>query len=154
MCQDSGSGLVTTPSHVYAQSECHCALYNNCHIKNHNRNCVLLYYLFQENKSFGSKTPLAFILWCTGSCVEHRNNIIKFGRHGNNIVQSLEPSNTMYRKSLQPANYILQSYIRGIAQFVPADTTTKQISPLDRTAELSSAEPVKMQFCPANIATK
>ncbi len=29
---------------------------------NHNRNRVLLYYLFQENKSFGSKTPFAFIL--------------------------------------------------------------------------------------------
>ncbi len=39
--------------------------------ENHNRNRVLLYYLFQENKSFGSKTPFAFILWCTGSCVEH-----------------------------------------------------------------------------------
>ncbi len=39
--------------------------------ENHNRNHVLLYYLFQENKSFGSKTPFAFILWCTGSCVEH-----------------------------------------------------------------------------------
>jgi hypothetical protein len=33
MRQDSGGGLVTTPSHIYAQSECHCALYNNCHIK-------------------------------------------------------------------------------------------------------------------------
>jgi hypothetical protein len=39
--------------------------------ENHNRNRVLLYYLFQENKSFGSKTPFAFILWCTGSCVKH-----------------------------------------------------------------------------------
>jgi hypothetical protein len=43
--------------------------------KAHNRNRVLLYYLFQENKSFGSKTPFAFILWCTGSCVEHRWDI-------------------------------------------------------------------------------
>jgi hypothetical protein len=42
--------------------------------KNHNRNSVLLYYLFQEYKSFGSKTPFAFILWCTGSCVEHTKN--------------------------------------------------------------------------------
>jgi hypothetical protein len=32
------------------------------HINNHNRNCVFLYYLFQENKSFGSKKPFAFIL--------------------------------------------------------------------------------------------
>ncbi len=43
--------------------------------KAHNRNRVLLYYLFQENKSFGSKTPFAFSLWCTGSCVEHRWDI-------------------------------------------------------------------------------
>jgi hypothetical protein len=27
--------------------------------------------MFQENKSFGSKKPFAFILWCTGSCVKH-----------------------------------------------------------------------------------
>jgi hypothetical protein len=40
-------------------------------INNHNTNRVLLYYLFQENKSFGSKKPFAFILWCTRSCVEH-----------------------------------------------------------------------------------
>ncbi len=26
MCQDSGGGLVTTPNHVYVQSECRCAL--------------------------------------------------------------------------------------------------------------------------------
>jgi hypothetical protein len=48
MLQDTGDGLVTTPSHVYAQSECHRALCNNCYINNHNRNHVLLYYLFQE----------------------------------------------------------------------------------------------------------
>ncbi len=28
-------------------------------------NNVLLDYLFQENKSYGSKKPFAFILWCT-----------------------------------------------------------------------------------------
>jgi hypothetical protein len=33
MRSDPGGGLVTTPNHAYAQSECHCALYNNCHIK-------------------------------------------------------------------------------------------------------------------------
>ncbi len=33
MHQDSGGELITTPSHVYAQSECHCVLYNNCYIK-------------------------------------------------------------------------------------------------------------------------
>ncbi len=71
MPQNTGDGLVTTPSHVYAQSKCHCSLYSSYHTKNHNRNSVLLYYLFQENKSFGSKKPFAFILWCTGSCVEH-----------------------------------------------------------------------------------
>jgi hypothetical protein len=42
---------------------------------NPNRNRVLLYYLFQENKSFGSKKPFAFILWCTGSCVDHNTDI-------------------------------------------------------------------------------
>jgi hypothetical protein len=43
-------------------------------INNHNRNSVLLYYLFQKNKSFGSKKPFAFILWCMRSCVEHRSS--------------------------------------------------------------------------------
>jgi hypothetical protein len=28
--------------------------------------------LFQENKSFGSKKPFEFILWCARSCVEHK----------------------------------------------------------------------------------
>jgi hypothetical protein len=32
MPQDTGDGLITTPSHVYAQSECHCALCNNLYI--------------------------------------------------------------------------------------------------------------------------
>ncbi len=34
-------------------------------------NNVLLDYLFQENKSYGSKKPIAFIFWCTRSRVEH-----------------------------------------------------------------------------------
>jgi hypothetical protein len=71
MPQNIGDRLTTTPSHVYAQSMCNCALCINYHINNHNRNRVFLYYLFQENKSFGSKKPFAFILWCAGSCVEH-----------------------------------------------------------------------------------
>ncbi len=33
MRQDSGGRLVTTPSHVYAQSECHFALYSYYHIR-------------------------------------------------------------------------------------------------------------------------
>ncbi len=45
--------------------------------ENHNRNRVLLYYLFQENKLFGNKTPFAFILWCTGSCDEHMYLLMK-----------------------------------------------------------------------------
>jgi hypothetical protein len=72
MPQNTGDGLATIPSDVYAQSECHCALCNNYYTNNHYRNRVLLYYLFQENKSFGSKTPFGFILWCTGSCVENK----------------------------------------------------------------------------------
>ncbi len=32
---------------------------------------VLLDYLFQENKTYGSGKPFAFILWCTRSRVEH-----------------------------------------------------------------------------------
>jgi hypothetical protein len=59
MPQNIGDGLATTPSHVYAQSMYHCVLCINYHINNHNRNRVLLYYLFQENKSFGSKKPFA-----------------------------------------------------------------------------------------------
>jgi hypothetical protein len=71
--KSTGHGLVTTPSHVYAQSIYHCMLCICYHINNHNRNRVLLYYLFQENKLFGSKTPFAFILWCRRNCVEHSN---------------------------------------------------------------------------------
>jgi hypothetical protein len=77
MPQKLGDGLATTPSHVYAQSTYHCALCINYRINNHIRNPFSLYYLFQENKSFGSKKPFAFILWCTGSCVEHNNSAIK-----------------------------------------------------------------------------
>ncbi len=76
MPKNTGDGLVTTPSHVYAQSMYHCTLCISYRINNHNRNRVLLYSLFQENKSFGSKKPIAFILWCTRSCVEHS---VKFG---------------------------------------------------------------------------
>jgi hypothetical protein len=70
---NTGDGLATTPNHVYAQSMYHCVLCINYHIDNHNRNHVLLYYLFQENTSFGSKKPFVFILWCTSSCVEHND---------------------------------------------------------------------------------
>ncbi len=80
MPQNIGDGLATTPSHVYAQSMYHCALCINYHINSHNRNRVLLYYLFQENKSFESKKPFAFILWCTGSCVEHNSYPQKVSR--------------------------------------------------------------------------
>jgi hypothetical protein len=65
MPKNTGDGLVTTPSHVYAQSMYNCTLCISYRINNHNRNHVLLYYLFQENKSFGSKKPFAFILWRT-----------------------------------------------------------------------------------------
>ncbi len=37
-----------------------------------------LCYLFQENKSFGSKKPFAFILWCTRSCIEHKQYTINW----------------------------------------------------------------------------
>ncbi len=50
MPQNTGDGLAKSPRDVYAQSECYCALRNNCHTYNHNRNRVLLYYLFEENK--------------------------------------------------------------------------------------------------------
>jgi hypothetical protein len=75
MPQNIGDGLATTPSHVHAQSMYHCALCINYLNNNHNRNCALLYYLSQENKSFGSKKPFAFILWCTRSCVKHSYSI-------------------------------------------------------------------------------
>ncbi len=34
-------------------------------------NSILPVYLFQVNKSYGSKKPFAFILWCTTSRVRH-----------------------------------------------------------------------------------
>jgi hypothetical protein len=58
MAQNTGDGLATSPRDVFAQSECHCALCNSFYTYNHNRNRVLLYYLFQENKSFGSEYHL------------------------------------------------------------------------------------------------
>ncbi len=72
MPQKLGDGLATTPSHIYAQSMYHCALFINYRTNNHNRNHVFIVLLFQENKSFGSKKPFAFILWCTRSFVEHK----------------------------------------------------------------------------------
>jgi hypothetical protein len=53
MPQNTGDGLTTSPRDGYTQS--YCALCNNFHTYNHERNRVLLYYLFQENTSFGSK---------------------------------------------------------------------------------------------------
>ncbi len=58
MAQNTGDELATSPRDVYAQSECYCALCNNFYTYIHNRNRVLLYYLFQENKSFGSEHHL------------------------------------------------------------------------------------------------
>ncbi len=58
MAQNTGDGLATSPRDVYAQSESYCALCNNFYTYNHNRNHVLLYYLFQENKLFGSEHHL------------------------------------------------------------------------------------------------
>ncbi len=62
-----------SPQHqaTFMHRVCIIVHYVNYHINSHNRNRVWLYYLFQENKSFGSKKPFAFILWCTGSCIEH-----------------------------------------------------------------------------------
>jgi hypothetical protein len=42
MLQNIGDGLVTTSSHVYAQSTYHCASCINHHTGNHNKNRVLL----------------------------------------------------------------------------------------------------------------
>jgi hypothetical protein len=42
MPQNTGDGVVTTPSDVYAQSECHSALCINYYTDNQNRNRVLL----------------------------------------------------------------------------------------------------------------
>jgi hypothetical protein len=84
--KSTGDGLVTTSSHIYAQSMYHCMLCISYHINNHNRNRVLLYYLFQENKSFGSKTPFAFILWCTRSCVEHNFDLTFSTLHRLNVT--------------------------------------------------------------------
>jgi hypothetical protein len=41
MPQNMRDGLVTTPSHVYAQSKCHCAFCSKYRTNNHNRNRVL-----------------------------------------------------------------------------------------------------------------
>ncbi len=50
----AGDGLATASRDGYAKSECFCALYRAVIQYNHDRNRVSLYYLFQENKSFGT----------------------------------------------------------------------------------------------------
>ncbi len=57
MAKVAGDGLATSSRDSYAQSECivHCTIVTQY---NHNRNRVSLYYLFQENKSFGTRCYL------------------------------------------------------------------------------------------------
>jgi hypothetical protein len=57
MAKEVGDGLATPSRDSYAQSECivHCTIVIQY---NHNRNHVSLYYLFQENKSFGTSCHL------------------------------------------------------------------------------------------------
>jgi hypothetical protein len=70
MAIDAGDGLATPSRDVYAQSECYFALYIS-YSDNHNRNRVSLYYLFQENKSFGtlyhlhSSSDVREVVWST-----------------------------------------------------------------------------------------
>ncbi len=69
MSESTGDRLATTSSHVYAQSMYLMYIVSqSIAFNNHNMNQVLLYLLFQENISFGSKKPFAFILWCMRSC--------------------------------------------------------------------------------------
>jgi hypothetical protein len=48
MPQNTGDGLATTLSDVYAQSECNCALCNNYYTNNHSRNRVFCIICFRK----------------------------------------------------------------------------------------------------------
>jgi hypothetical protein len=71
MAKEAGDGLATSSRDSYAQSEC--IVYCTIVIQyNYNRNRVSLYYLFQENKSFGTSCHLHSSSHVReGSCVEH-----------------------------------------------------------------------------------
>ncbi len=73
MSEATGAGLVTTSSHVQAQSMYLMYIMRTKSYVSITITLAVLYctYLFQENKSYGSKKPFAFILWCTRNCVEH-----------------------------------------------------------------------------------
>jgi hypothetical protein len=71
MPQNTGDGLVTTPSHVYSQSKCYCALCDNYHTINNNRNRVLLYYCFRKinhlvvKNHWHSSSGVREVVWST-----------------------------------------------------------------------------------------
>ncbi len=96
----------TISNHGYAQSRCHCALCINHHVNNHNKNRVLLWLLFQENKSFGSKAPFAFILWCLRSCVEH-NPDLQHGSPWRTHLTALPPSESQWLQ-----HHLIQFFVR------------------------------------------
>jgi hypothetical protein len=73
MLEDQEDGLGATSRSHYAQSMYHCTYQPAVNLMIVIVNSVLFDYLFQENKSYGSKKPFAFILWCTRSPVEHRD---------------------------------------------------------------------------------
>ncbi len=74
MPEDKADGLGTTSRLRHAQSMYHCECQSTVILIIVIVNSGLPVYLFQENKSYGSKKPFAFILWCTRSRFGHSNN--------------------------------------------------------------------------------
>jgi hypothetical protein len=73
MLEDKEDGLSGTSGLRHAQSMYHCTCWPTVTPMIVIMNSVLSLYLFQENKSYGSKKPFAFIPWCTRSSVRHNN---------------------------------------------------------------------------------
>jgi hypothetical protein len=71
MVEEKKDGLDVTSRPHYAQSLYHCTCQPTVTLIAVIVNSVLSVNLFQENKSYGSKKPFAFILRCTRSRVEH-----------------------------------------------------------------------------------
>jgi hypothetical protein len=77
MLEDKEDGLGTTSRLHYAQSMYHCMHSLMIVVMS----SVLLVYLFQENKSYGSTKPFVFILWCTRTRVGNNNAYVKTVLH-------------------------------------------------------------------------
>jgi hypothetical protein len=91
-----------------------------------------LYYLFQENKSFGSKKPFAFILWCMRSCVEQS--------------PSMPCQKNAISKSRSGSEYVINYYLHRIIFHYLADKFSVTV-PSIRFSEDKEPRPPATTYC-------